>query len=58
MPGKISLITVKSKALLSIACKVNVNMLTAEIVERLPGVVKALNFRGGCNAATPVTIAL
>ena len=33
-------------------------MLTAEIVERLPGVVKALNFRGGCNAATPVTIAL
>ena len=47
MVTSISLITVKSNALLSIACKVNVNKPTAEIVKLLPGVIEALNFKDG-----------
>jgi hypothetical protein len=47
----ISLITVKSNALLSIACKVNVNMLTAGFVKLLPCALEKPYFTGGNIAA-------
>jgi len=47
---KISLITVKSNALLSIACKVSVNMLTAAIVKLWPDAFEAPDFKAGVTA--------
>jgi len=47
---KISLITVKSNALLSIACKVSVNMLTAAMVKLWPDAFETPDFTAGATA--------